>query len=240
MSTATVKTRTIYHFLEPTFIENIVIRPNGHLLLTTFREGSVYNLDPNAASPVPELVAKLPGTTALTGIVQIEYDTYAVTGGIKAGSMKFEKSTMKVFDRLLGLSELASKGPLGANGAKVRDGYFYFTNSAQELFCKVKVDSQGDTTGDIEIVTHNEEAKHNMPYDDFDFDSEGNAWITVHSESIYRIDPGGRQTLFIGGDGSPLQGPTSLAVSKDDTKLYVACAGNMGKWRGSVVEVHLP
>lgn len=105
MSTATVKTRTIYHFLEPTFIENIVIRPNGHLLLTTFREGSVYNLDPNAASPEPELVAKLPGTTALTGIVQIEYDTYAVTGGIKAGSMKFEKSTMKVFDRWADLSD---------------------------------------------------------------------------------------------------------------------------------------
>ena len=73
--------RELYVFPEPTFIENIACRPNGHLLLTTFRGASLYDIDPDAQDPKPELVAQLPGVNRLTGIVQISPDVFAITGG---------------------------------------------------------------------------------------------------------------------------------------------------------------
>ncbi|CAG8983292.1 hypothetical protein HYALB_00002730 [Hymenoscyphus albidus] len=64
-------------------IENIHVRPNGHLLLSTLNSGNFLTLDPYAVLPSPEVVISLPNVTALTGISTIneEANIFAVCGG---------------------------------------------------------------------------------------------------------------------------------------------------------------
>jgi hypothetical protein len=61
--------------------ENSIIRPNGNLLLTTISNGSLYEIDPSAASPEAKLVATFGGANVL-GINSIGLDKYAIVGGL--------------------------------------------------------------------------------------------------------------------------------------------------------------
>nr|POE47188.1 hypothetical protein CFP56_00520 [Quercus suber] len=290
--------RSIYKFPAQTFIENIVVRPNGHLLLTTFREGSIYELDPDAADVEPRLIAQLPDVGVATGIVEVEEGVFAVTGARHSKPMRFALGSCKAFridlrarqaqietlasiddtemlngaagitdaahiclsldsvagrifridtktkkvdvilkHELLAPGERADRPPLGANGAKFRDGYLYFTNSSKEIFGRVKVDLGGNAIGEPETLVLNEDAPHPMSYDDFDFDSAGNAYIGTHPDKVYQIDPDGRQTLL--ASGGDIESPTSTAVSRDGKTLYVGCAGKLGEFHGRVVAIDL-
>lgn len=74
----------IFHFPpRKAAIENILTRPNGHLLLTTLNSGDLYTIDPFVKSPQPQVVATLPGATGLCGlaIVDARANIYAVGGG---------------------------------------------------------------------------------------------------------------------------------------------------------------
>ncbi|PNY26169.1 Uncharacterized protein TCAP_03893 [Tolypocladium capitatum] len=78
-----VQVLQLYQFPNATqFIENIAIRRNGELLLSTFDDGRLYALDPLAKDPEPRVVAKVPDATGLTGIAEIEPDMFAVSCGI--------------------------------------------------------------------------------------------------------------------------------------------------------------
>ncbi|KAJ7027320.1 hypothetical protein C8F04DRAFT_965357, partial [Mycena alexandri] len=77
------------------FIENLLVLPNGHLLLTTFdASGDLFTLNPNAAEPKAERLVTLPGNTGLSGIAPLAGDLYAISGGVHThfsgaeGSMK--------------------------------------------------------------------------------------------------------------------------------------------------------
>ncbi|ETS81494.1 hypothetical protein PFICI_06496 [Pestalotiopsis fici W106-1] len=78
-------------------IENSALRANGQLLLTTFDNASLYTLDTLASSPVAELVAKLPGATAIGGIAAIGTDKYAIVGGIR-GNYSYTNETIYTVD----------------------------------------------------------------------------------------------------------------------------------------------
>lgn len=88
--------REIFAFQDATFIENLAIRTNGHILLNTFSSGDVYSLDPTAASPKPVVAASLPGATGLTGIAPIGPDVYAISGGVHL-PFSFLEGTMRVY-----------------------------------------------------------------------------------------------------------------------------------------------
>lgn len=305
MSISDPKTRRLFTFVEHCFIENIAIRPNGHLLLTTFREGELYNFDPDAASPKPQLVARFPSVNALTGIVAIAPDVFAVAGGMHAPQpFVFEKGTMKVFrvDLTSGIeepsiekvadapdapllngmcgveenphillsvdshskvwridmktgkvdaplehaslapSEVVERVPIGANGAKVFGGYLYWTNSGHNTFCRVKIDTEGSPQGKVETVARYEGGGPMIAYDDFDFDrTTGIAYLTQHSNAVHKIDKQGHLEVFAGGgDDATFEQPTALAVSRDGKRMFVACAGKMGEFKGNVVEVEIP
>ncbi|KJK78774.1 hypothetical protein H634G_05588 [Metarhizium anisopliae BRIP 53293] len=79
------------------FVENIAVRPNGHLLLNTFDNARLYTLDSSAKEIVPQVVAQIPGSTALTGIVDVAHDVYAVSAGIlNFTNLSFEPGTSKI------------------------------------------------------------------------------------------------------------------------------------------------
>jgi sugar lactone lactonase YvrE len=80
---ATPTVKQLYQFPDPTqWIENIAVRPNGHLLLTTYDHGRLYALDPQVTDPVPQVVAQLPNETVLLGIAEVAPDVFAVAAGI--------------------------------------------------------------------------------------------------------------------------------------------------------------
>ena len=64
------------------FIENIHLRPNAHLLLSSLSSGDLFTLNPTSTSPTAKPVVTCPGSTGLSGIATIGPDLFAVSGGI--------------------------------------------------------------------------------------------------------------------------------------------------------------
>lgn len=88
----------IWNFTTYVDIENSILRSNGHLLFTTLTSPELFTIDPTADEPKAEVVAWLPGNvTALTGIVEVADDKFAVTGGIR-GSYNYTEETIFTVD----------------------------------------------------------------------------------------------------------------------------------------------
>ncbi|KAJ5461716.1 uncharacterized protein N7458_003268 [Penicillium daleae] len=96
-STFAQATFQLFNFSSYVDIENSALRPNGHLLLTTFDQGRLYTLDPSSRAPEAHLVAALPGATALCGITAIDHDKFAIVGGIR-GSYSYTNETIYTVD----------------------------------------------------------------------------------------------------------------------------------------------
>ncbi|GJN72076.1 hypothetical protein PLIIFM63780_005589 [Purpureocillium lilacinum] len=102
---AIVRVRQLYQFPNATqFVENIAIRPNGHLLLNTFDDGRMYTLDPRRHhhggddNGAARLVVKVPGVTGLTGIAEIAPDVFAVSAGVNnLSDYSFVAGTARIF-----------------------------------------------------------------------------------------------------------------------------------------------
>ncbi|KAE8310441.1 hypothetical protein BDV41DRAFT_566511 [Aspergillus transmontanensis] len=92
-----LETRELFHFSTSVDIENSALRPDGSLLLTTFDQGRLYTLNPSVLNPEAELVAALPGATALCGIAAIDTDKFAVIGGIR-GNYSYTNETIYTVD----------------------------------------------------------------------------------------------------------------------------------------------
>ncbi|KFA69587.1 hypothetical protein S40285_09289 [Stachybotrys chlorohalonatus IBT 40285] len=88
--------RLLYE-LPSIFIENIIVRPNGNLLLSTFDQGRVYTADPsNATSPL-QVAVQIEGSTGLRGIAQVSPDVFVVSSGIFNPELwHFEPGTMRL------------------------------------------------------------------------------------------------------------------------------------------------
>ena len=91
------KVTELFAFSDETFIENVIVRPNGNLLLTSLTVNHVFELDPSAENPQPKPVAELPGCASVTGIARIGPDTYAVSGGTMPRAFLFNKGSMHVY-----------------------------------------------------------------------------------------------------------------------------------------------
>lgn len=94
----------LFNFTSYVAIENSALRPNGHLLLTTFDQGRLYTLNPHHQIPQAELVTPLPGATALCGITAIDTDVFAVVGGVR-GHYQYSNETLYTVDFSRDLAE---------------------------------------------------------------------------------------------------------------------------------------
>ena len=70
-----------YVFPKGAWIENIAIRSNGQQLLTRLDTPEIYLLQLETMNPNTVLVYRFPGVLALTGIVEIAPDVFAVSAG---------------------------------------------------------------------------------------------------------------------------------------------------------------
>ncbi|CAH0041279.1 unnamed protein product [Clonostachys rhizophaga] len=282
-----------------TFIENLHVLPNGNLLLSTFKSpGLLYTLDPKAKEPTPKAINGFGNSTAVTGIVPLGGDRFAIGGGVHT-SFAFERGTMQVYIVSLDTNEVVSSvpvpdtatinglaplpgtkdvvlgadtidgrifainlttknvsvlldhatlkpstisgygPPLGINGIRAYKDYVYFTNSGEGTFARFRVEG-GSKVGDVEIVARI--PKTGLAFDDFIFDSEGNAYIATHPGSIIKVNTDG-EVSTIAGDGpdSIFREATSVAMSLDQKSLYVSTGGDFIKQTvgGQIIEVQL-
>ncbi|KAG9234647.1 hypothetical protein BJ875DRAFT_400677 [Amylocarpus encephaloides] len=72
--------KEIFQFPNPTFVENIAVRPNGNLLLTIIANNTLFSLDPSNPS-IASPVTSFPQSNSLFGIAEIEPDVFAVNVG---------------------------------------------------------------------------------------------------------------------------------------------------------------
>ncbi|KAL1851665.1 hypothetical protein Daus18300_012474 [Diaporthe australafricana] len=93
--------RQLWNFTSYVDIENINLRPDGRVLMTTFSNASLYTLDSTSSNPTAELVAALEPSTALTGIISVGNDKFAVIGGIR-GSYMYTNETVYTCDFSVG------------------------------------------------------------------------------------------------------------------------------------------
>jgi hypothetical protein len=90
-----LSSRQIFEIPNSTFVENIAIRSDASLLLSTFDHGRLYVLDPKSSNPSPEEFVELPGATGLTGIAEVGPNRFAVTASI-ANKTSYSFANMSV------------------------------------------------------------------------------------------------------------------------------------------------
>jgi hypothetical protein len=75
--------RNIFTFPKNHFIENIAVRANSNLLLTSMSVPHLFSIDPTAASPSATIIHTFPNGTGLMGITELTNpDTFAIVTGI--------------------------------------------------------------------------------------------------------------------------------------------------------------
>ncbi|KAB5516991.1 hypothetical protein GE09DRAFT_1231124 [Coniochaeta sp. 2T2.1] len=73
--------RPVFTFPKNTFIENIAVRPNSDLLLTSLSVPDLYSINPKAPAPTASVIYTFPNATGLSGIAEVSPDVYAVVTG---------------------------------------------------------------------------------------------------------------------------------------------------------------
>lgn len=78
---ATLATRDIYQFPNETWLENLAIRQNGHILVTVLTAPEVWQVDPFHTDSPATLIYRFPGVIGLLGIVELQQDVFYTISG---------------------------------------------------------------------------------------------------------------------------------------------------------------
>jgi sugar lactone lactonase YvrE len=70
--------RNIYTFPKNTFIENIAVRSNSQLLITSMSVPDLFLIDPTVPNPSASVVHTFPNATGISGIAEVKPDVFAV------------------------------------------------------------------------------------------------------------------------------------------------------------------
>jgi hypothetical protein len=105
--------RALYQYPVGTFVENVVVRPNGKLLLTLPCLGELHQLDPFNSTAVPQVIHQFE-VNSVFGITEYAEDVYAVNGGNytdgepEAGSFGIWSVDLRRGEKNVSVSEIAS------------------------------------------------------------------------------------------------------------------------------------
>lgn len=286
--------RNIFTFPRNHFIENIAVRANSQLLVTSMSVPHLFAINPTVMTPNATIVHTFPNSTGLAGIAEITPDLFAlVTGTWDLANTRAELGSLAVWtvnfntwpgtspkvkfvtqilnstifnglvrhptnprlllaadsalgavwrvDLVTGAYGVAFTSPLltptgaaweglhlGINGLTASGNTLYFTNSAQKFFGKVAINSQGQPTGNIQIISNSTMAAANVVYDDISLDKKGNAWITSHPDYAVgvKLSDGSQRVIE---DTAKLLNPTAAAFGRGSARqeqtLYITNGG---------------
>ena len=120
--------------------------------------------------------------------------------------------------------------PLGINGVHTRGMTLYFTDSAKNIYGSIPITRQGSAAGPVSIIAH--APAYAEAYDDFTFDSSGNAFITGHPNAVFKVTPSGAQSLLARND-FVFDQPTSAVFGRrspgQESTLYVVTGGDASR-----------
>ncbi|KAI0164110.1 hypothetical protein GGR57DRAFT_452433 [Xylariaceae sp. FL1272] len=224
----------------------------GIMANLTFVNGStsVWVVDFNTLSSEPKvkLGANLPESTIINGLVTLPRHRHmvlaadSIAGAVYRINLVLRTAEIVIQNDILALGADPAY-PLGINGIEIHDGYLYLSQSAQNFFARVRISDTGEQTGDFEIIATLPQTLDLVAYDDFAIATNGITYLTAHSNTIFQIMPNGSQTAFYGPNNTPyLSDPTSTALSRDESKLYIVTGGSAihgGVTGGQIIEVRL-
>ncbi|KAL3483969.1 hypothetical protein BJX62DRAFT_244400 [Aspergillus germanicus] len=211
----------------------------------TWGSFAVWTIDLRRGLPgTLKKVASIPDAHGLNGATVLPSAPYIVLiADSSLGVIWSVDTSTGAFSQIIQESGLdpSSTFLLGVNGIKVYQDNLYFTNSAQRTYARIPIDpATGAATGPVTILATLPEDL--TAYDDFAMDSAGNAWVTAHDSSLYKISTSGDQTLVYGPDAALLNEPTSAAFGRgspaQECLLYVVTAGSAGESSGQVLALN--
>ena len=159
--------------------------------------------------PNQKLLTKIPEAHALNGMTTItDSPNLILVADSELGAVWSIDVETGVYKKAITNPLLANSTqiPLGVNGIHVVDSTLYFTNTAQGLFGKVDITEEGMATGPVVRIA---EDVAGDDYDDFVFDSYGNAFIANHPSTIVGVTRLGSQYVV-----ANVSGPTSATFGK--------------------------
>ncbi|KAH8586850.1 hypothetical protein B0O99DRAFT_602172 [Bisporella sp. PMI_857] len=294
--------RNVFTFPINTFVENIAIRSNGNLLVTSPSVPTLFSVDPLAPSPNASVIVRFPEGTGPWGITESSPDTFIIVTGIwdfastraALGSLTVWALTLPTPSSplssirnvttianstiinglapvpgsphlILGADSAAgavyrintrtstysvvfsdplflptATANLGINGIRTKAGWLYFTNSAQGIFGRVPINSQGEKTGAVEVLSN---VPAGIIYDDFALNA-GEGWIASHPNEVVQVKTDGSQSVVT--NTTLLLNPTSAQFGRGSVKESKTLYVTNGGWfagndlvNGSVVAVDL-
>ncbi|KAJ7732426.1 hypothetical protein B0H16DRAFT_1328787 [Mycena metata] len=117
----TFPTRLVLQSPGGLFLENLAVRPNGKLLITSPESSTLHMVDPAAPNPTFDQVHTFPNVTALLGIAEVKPDVYGII------ALVLNDTTITAVPRTVAIwrVDLSSGGPPVVNkAADVPDGMF--------------------------------------------------------------------------------------------------------------------
>ena len=78
---ATLATHDIYQFPNETWLKNLAIRQNSHILVTVLTAPEVWQVDPFHTDSPATHIYRFPGVIGLLGIVELQQDAFYTIAG---------------------------------------------------------------------------------------------------------------------------------------------------------------
>ncbi|KAL8700253.1 MAG: hypothetical protein Q9201_005550 [Fulgogasparrea decipioides] len=75
---ALLPTQQIYQFPNGTHVENLAVRSDGSILVTTITAPELYLIQPSSTHPNPQLIHRFNGSTSVLGITETSPDSFQV------------------------------------------------------------------------------------------------------------------------------------------------------------------
>ncbi len=197
---------------------------------------SVWSVNMNTAEPTVKLITAIPdaeglnGATALNGFTGTVLIADSILGGIWKVDVNTGDYSMIIQNEALAPDTAASSNSFGINGLRMSGESLYFSNSGQGTIGRIPVNGDGSAAGDVEILAH--ATSSSDKYDDLDVDSEGNAWVANHPNSINEVTMGGVQSNTTG-----FEQPTSARFGRGAGSETLYVVNYVGAKGGEVVSV---
>ncbi|KAF9636781.1 Six-bladed beta-propeller TolB-like protein [Lasiodiplodia theobromae] len=202
----------------------------------------------SASVKVNELVPAVPGGKVLNGLTTVRQSTSSPSGNGDDGAaiLLMSDSTAGTVLRVtlssppgiavvLPADNRTTSPPsddpshaTGVNGVRYRDGYLYFANTYRELFCRVRVNAEGEVTGQVEVL-----AEGGFKGDDFVLRWEGGEQVAYVMDGVdgevvrVVVGSGEKEVVALLDEGGEAVGvkPTAAAWGRragvDEDVLYV-------------------
>jgi hypothetical protein len=78
---ARAKVTVLYQFPKETYVENLAIRPNGHILVVLLTAPELWSIDPSTTPAKATLMHSFPESTRCTGLIETRPDVFALIAG---------------------------------------------------------------------------------------------------------------------------------------------------------------